>query len=33
MRRGTSGGFQMTDALADGAVTRLYEVITPHRAR
>lgn len=32
MRRGTSGGFQMTDSLADGALTRLYEVITPHRA-
>ena len=33
MRRGTSGGFRMTDSLADGALTRLYEVITPHRAR
>lgn len=33
MRRGTTGGFRMTDALGDGARTDLYEVITPHRSR
>jgi len=33
LKRGTSGGFKMTDALADGARTVLYEVITPHRGR
>ncbi|MEZ4332525.1 MAG: hypothetical protein R3F35_12260 [Myxococcota bacterium] len=33
MERGTTGGFRMSDALADDARTVLYEVITPHRGR
>ena len=33
MRRGSQGGFKMTDALDDGARTQLVEVITPHRSR
>lgn len=33
MKRGTSGGFRMTDALADDARMALYEVVTPHRSR
>ncbi|HPG28726.1 MAG: hypothetical protein H6748_16830 [Spirochaetaceae bacterium] len=33
MRRGTQGGFRMTDALAPDARTWLYEVVTPHRRR
>lgn len=33
MKRGTEGGFRMTDSLADGARTVLYEVLTPHRGR
>jgi hypothetical protein len=33
MQRGASGGFRMSDSLADGARTHLYEVITPHRSR
>ena len=33
MDRGTAGGFEMSDALGDGARTHLYEVITPYRAR
>lgn len=33
MERGTTGGFRMSDALADGARTVLYEVLTPHRGR
>jgi len=32
LKRGAEGGFRMTDALADGAKTVLYEVITPRRA-